>query len=258
VYQLADLVRVPIAMSEDCAELAHEVTLAVLFSRGPVLDFDVVRRLCLEISQQGSGIIAISTYLSPNSVLLMGQNGTLRHFETLVHEMFPKQVYLRRHQHRYPPLHTPIMWLRNIPNRTAVLLQTTPGGFRAPSVPLLSMVTGEASYQEFNSREMMHRWVDHPQRLWDIVYKVLADGIETVIHVGPSPNLVPATFRRLSSNIEAQTNGRGLGKLGRRTLANLVRRPWLTRVLPSSAVLLRAPFVKQIILEDWLLEQPVK
>jgi [acyl-carrier-protein] S-malonyltransferase len=250
VFTMTDLLRVAIAMSEDCAELADEVTLALLLSRGPVLDFDAVRRLCLTISQQGDGVIDISTYLSPNSLLLMGQNGTHKKFEAMIRDKFPHNVTIRVQTYRFPPLHTPIMWQRNIPNRTAVLLQTTPGGMTAPSPPVLSMVTGEASYGEHNSRELIHRWVDHPQRLWEIVYKVLADGIETVVHVGPNPNLLPATFRRLSSNIVTQTKG----SLRLRTFARFVRRPWLTRLLPSSAVLLRAPFVQQIILEDWLLE----
>jgi [acyl-carrier-protein] S-malonyltransferase len=115
------------------------------------------------------------------------------------------------------------------------------------------MVTGEASYSEFNSRDLIHRWVDHPQRLWEIVYKVLAQGIETVVHVGPAPNLLPATFRRLSNNITTQMRE----SLARRTFSRLIRRPWLTRLLPSSAVLLRAPFVRQIILEDWLLDEAI-
>jgi hypothetical protein len=38
----------------------------------------------------------------------------------------------------------------------------------------------------------------------------------------------------------------------------LARRAWLTPILSSRAVLLRAPYVAQIILEDWLLEQEVK
>jgi len=92
-------------------------------------------------------------------------------------------------------------------------------------VPVLSMVTGSASYGEYNSREVMNQWVDHPQRLWDIVYKVLSEDIETVVHVGPAPNLLPATFRRLSNNIAAQMQGNGLGSLGRRTISRLVRRP---------------------------------
>jgi [acyl-carrier-protein] S-malonyltransferase len=253
VYPMADLLRVPLAMADDCAALAKEVTLAILLSRGPVLDLDVVRRLCLEISREGNGVIDVSTYLSPNSLLLMGQNGTLGNFEARVHDVFGERVSIRKHRHRYPPLHTPIMWQRSIPNRTAVLLQTTRGGLRAPSPPILSLVTGELSYDELNSRDLIHRWVDHPQRLWDVVYRVLAEGIETVVHVGPEPNLLPATFQRLSNNIAAQTQGRGLGGLGRRTISRLVRRPWLTRLLPSSAVLFRAPFVRHIILEDWLL-----
>jgi [acyl-carrier-protein] S-malonyltransferase len=256
VFPMADLLRVPLALADDCADLADEVTLGVLFSRGPVLDFDVVRQLCLEISQQGKGIIDISTYLSPNSLLLMGQNNSLGRLEDKVHEAFPRQVYLRKNQHRWPPLHTPITWLRNIPNRAAVLLQTTTGGFQAPRLPILSHVTGEESYGAFNSRELLHRWVDQPQRLWDVVYRLLATGIETVVHVGPSPNLLPATLQRLRNNIEAQMNGHGLGSLGRRTLSRLVRRPWLSRLLPSNTALLRARFVQQVVLEDWLLERP--
>jgi [acyl-carrier-protein] S-malonyltransferase len=257
VYAFRDFLAIPLAMAEDCAALAQDVTLAILFSRGPVLDFDSVHKLCLEISQEGKGVIDVSTYLSPNSVLLMGQNGTMTSLETRVHDLFPKQVHVRRHQHRYPPLHTPIMWQRNIPNRAAVMMQRTPGGMRKPSIPILSMVTGSACYGEFNSRDIMHQWIDHPQKLWDVMYKVLGDGVETVIHVGPEPNLLPATFNRLANNITAQTKGRGLGSLGRRTISRLVRRPWLTRLLPSSSVLFRAPFLKHIILEDWLLEQKV-
>ena len=257
VYEMKDLLRVPLALARDCAELARDVSLCVLFSRGPVLDLDTVRRLCLQLGQRGEGIIDVSTYLSPNSLILMGQNGTLGSFEALMHDVFPQQVYLRRNQHRWPPLHTSIMWQRNIPNRSALLMQTTPGGLRAPAIPILSMVTGEASYQEINSREILHRWVDHPQRLWDVVYKLLSGGIETVVHVGPAPNLVPATFHRLSTNIRGQMNGRGLGGLGRRAVSRFVRRPWLTRLLPSFTALFRAPFVQQIILEDWLLEQKV-
>jgi [acyl-carrier-protein] S-malonyltransferase len=257
VYEMKDLLRVPLALARDCAELAKDVSLWVLFSRVPILDFDTVYRLCLEITLEGQGVIDISTYLSPNSVLLMGQNGTLERFENRMNHAFSQPVLMRRNQHRWPPLHTSIMWQRNIPNRSAALMQTTPGGLRAPAIPVLSMVTGEASYQEINSREILHRWVDHPQRVWDVVYKLLAGGIETVIHVGPAPNLLPATFRRLSSNIRGQMNGRGLGSLGRRAVSRMVRRPWLTRLLPSFTALFRAPFVQQVILEDWLLEQKV-
>ena len=255
VYRMADLLPVALAMADDCAALANDVTLSILISRGPVLDFEVVRRICLQVTQQGHSVVDISTNLSPNSLLLMGQNGTHHEVVKRIRDVFPHAVTLRPQTDRYPPLHTPIMWQRNIPNRTALLLQTTVGGFQAPTPPILSMVTGDFSYDELNSRDMIHRWVDHPQRLWEVVYKVLADGVETVVHVGPSPNLLPATFHRLSTNVLAQTRGSDLGSFGRRTISSLARRPWLTRLLPSSAVLFRAPFVKHIVLEDWLLEE---
>jgi [acyl-carrier-protein] S-malonyltransferase len=100
--------------------------------------------------------------------------------------------------------------------------------------------------------------VDQPQRLWDAIYDTLASGVTTLIHVGPDPNLVPATFRRISENVQQQMTGNSLGSYGLRAAAGLARRPWLSAILPSRAALLRAPTVKHIVLEDWLLEHGQK
>jgi [acyl-carrier-protein] S-malonyltransferase len=254
VFEMKELLRVPLALADDCAELARDVTMGVFFSRGPVLDLEIVKRMCLTISQRGHGTIDVSTYLSPNSILLMGQNNTMSQFEEMMGQFFSGQVYLRRNSYRWPPLHTAITWQKHIPNRSAVLMQSIAGGMQAPSTPVLSLVTGDFSYDEFNSREILHQWVDHPQRLWDGIYQVLSAGVEQVVHVGPAPNLVPATLRRLANNIHGQIDGRSWGSFGRRAVSKMVRRPWLTRLLPSFTVLFRALFVQQIILEDWLLE----
>lgn len=138
------------------------------------------------------------------------------------------------------------------------MAHTLRGGFTKPNPPVFSLVTGKTSYNDHNAREILVQWIDHPQRLWDAVYETLASGIETVIHVGPSPNLIPATFNRLRDNVQAQLTGNSLNKLGLRAMARAVRRPWLTALLPSRTALLRAPAVEHIILENWLLEQPVK
>jgi [acyl-carrier-protein] S-malonyltransferase len=257
VYKMEHLLRAPLTFADDCVALAEDVTMGVLFSRGPELDYTTVERLCLEVSQEGQGVIAISTYLAPNSLLLLGQGRTVDRYKELLHEVLPDETHLRKNPHRWPPLHTPITWLRNIPNRSAVLLQTLPGGLHAPKPPILSCVTGQTSYNDYNSREILHRWVDEPQRLWDVVYKTLAVGVETVIHVGPGPNLVPATFRRLSDNVKAQLASPSWGGFGLRAISRIVRRPWLTSMLSTRAALLRAPFVEQVVLEDWLLEQKV-
>ena len=114
---------------------------------------------------------------------------------------------------------------------------------------VFSLVTGSYGYTAYNARELLVHWVDRPQRLWDAVYETLSAGITTVIHIGPAPNIVPATFQRLSADVVSQTSeSRSL-----RALSAAVRRQWLRRLLPQRAALLRAPFVEQIILEDWLL-----
>jgi [acyl-carrier-protein] S-malonyltransferase len=45
--------------------------------------------------------------------------------------------------------------------------------------------------------------------------------------------------------------------LGLRAASRIVRRrrPWLSNLLSENASLLRAPFVEQVIVEDWLLQQ---
>jgi [acyl-carrier-protein] S-malonyltransferase len=255
VYEMQHLLRVPLTLADDAAALARDVTLGVLFSRGPALDLAAVKRLCLKISHKGKGTVGVSTCLSPNALLLLGQEDTLDRFKSAMRDMLPTQTHLRKNPRRWPPLHTPITWQRAIPNRAAVFLETLPGGFRAPSLTLLSGVTGRASYNDHNSRELLHRWVDHPQRLWGMIYRTLVAGVETVVHVGPAPNLIPATFKRLSEDVRGQLAGRSPASLGMRAVSCMVRRPWLAKLLPSRTALLRAPFIRHVILEDWLLER---
>jgi [acyl-carrier-protein] S-malonyltransferase len=258
VFAMRDALQLPLSVAADFVALAKDVTMGVLFSRGPLLDFEEVKRLCVWINAEGRGAIGISAFLAPITVLLLGQNGTIHRFAEKMHEVFPARVYLRKNNDPWPPLHTPLVWQRNIPNRVGVLMHTLPGGFTKPNPPVFSLVTGKMSYNAFNSREILHQWIDHPQRLWDAVYETLASGIERVIHVGPAPNLIPATFNRLRDNVQAQLTGNSLNSLGLRAMARAVRRPWLTALLPSRTALLRAPTVEHVILEDWLLEQPLK
>lgn len=255
VYPMQELLRVLLVLADDAVSLAEDVHLGVLFSRGKLLDIPAVKRLCLEVSQQSKGVIDTSAFLSPNSLLLLGQGSSLDTFKSRMPEALGDSVVLRKKPHRWPPMHTPITWQRAIPNRAAVLLATAPGGFHEPSLPLLSGVTGKASYNDHNSRELLHHWTDHPQRLWNMVYETLATGVDTVVHVGPAPNIIPATFKRLAEDVRGQLAGYSPGRLGLRAVSHIVRRPWLAQLLPSSTALLRAPFLRQVNLEDLLLEK---
>lgn len=254
VFSMAEVLSVPVAMAEDSAALAANVTMGILFSRGPAIDELDVSRLCRLITTEGNGTIGVSSILTPNTYLLLGQNDTIERFKAKMHEFLPDPAHIKINPERWPPLHTPIVRQKHIPDRAAVMMATMRGGMQPPCPPLLSLVTGERSYDDYHARDILRDWVDHPQRLWDAVYETLSSGISTVIHVGPGPNVIPATFTRLAENVTQQMTGRTIGHMGMRAAAGLARRPWLSTLLPSRAALLRAPLLRHIILEDWLLE----
>ena len=250
IMEAAEAIKIPLTLCEDCVALARDVTLGILFTRSGELPQDEIRRLCLRINGEGKGVVGISSHLSPNSMLLMGQQDTLDRFKQLAVEQLSVKVSLRKNSDVWPPLHTPIVWDKHIPNRAAWRMHTLAIRLVEPKPSVLSLVTGRLSYTELSARSLIHQWVDHPQRLWEAVCEVLSRDIKTIIHIGPEPNLIPATFKRLSENIAAQTQK----SLSMRALSAAARRPWLQGMLPERASLLRAPFVQHVILEDWLLE----
>jgi [acyl-carrier-protein] S-malonyltransferase len=260
VFTLEQLLPIPLGLAKDCAELAGDLTMGVLFTRGPALPMDEVERLCRGISSEGNGLIGPSAFLSPNTALILGQGATIDRLDEEKGTLpIPKshKVLLRRNPNRWPPLHSPLVWQRHIPDRTAMALYRTGGGLKKPSPTLLSCVTGDASYDVENTRELLTDWTDHPQRLWDVIDRTLAMGVDVVVHVGPRPNLIPATFTRLGNNVKAHLGNKYMQMLGRGVASGLGRHSWLSRVLPSRSALLRAPFLTHVILEDWLLDQPL-
>lgn len=257
VFTMEELLPVPLACADDCAELAAETTLGVIFSRGPAIALKEVQDLCTEVSSEGKGMVGVSAYLAPNTLLVMGNGETLGLLEEAIPGRLPERTMLRRKPHKLPPLHTPLVWQKNIPNRAAVALYQIAGGRSAPRPKVVSCVTGSAHYDARNARDTLIRWVDHPQLLWDVISETLVSGVDLVVHAGPAPNLVPATFERLSNNINKQLGNRYLQMIGHEVGSRMNRYAWLARLLPTRAALLRAPHVRHVILEDWLLAQPL-
>ena len=249
-----EVVRVPLAMAPDCAALADNVTMGVLFSREHPIDEGLVDRLCDELSVGGEQI-SVSAVLSPNSLLLLGQGRTIEHFRSRMADAFPSRVHLRLNDARWPPLHTPIVRQKHVPDRSAVMIQSIPIHADRISPPVISLVNGQPVPPDpVAIRGLLRDWVDHRQRLWDVVCGVLHSSVQTVVHVGPAPNVIPATFGRLAENLRQLQAKNNLSGIGARALGQIVDRPWLASRIPTSAALLRAPQIEHVILEDWLIE----
>ncbi len=252
VLTMKDSLSIPLQMSRDAALLAEDVTLAIVFSRSDkLIPRENVNRLCADINREGKGVIGVSAFLAPNSMLMMGQGDTIQRFKDRKDEITEERVSVRLNEGKWPPLHTPIVWQKNITNRSQFLMHTIESGLSPPSIPLLSLATGEFSYDGVNTRKVVGKWIDQPQLLWEAVDTTLLRGEETIIHVGPEPNIIPATFSRLATNVQLQTKDR----MGMKTLSTIARQGWLSAILPKRANLLRAPHIRHVILEDWLLAQ---
>ena len=252
-FTMAELLPVPLGCADDCAELAVDSTLGVIFSRGPAVPLKDVQDLCTAVSSEGHGMVGVSAYLSPNTALIIGQGKTLDRVEKALPSFLPERVNLRRKPQKLPPLHTPLVWQRNIPNRAAVALYKIARDAKPPTPRVVSCVTGTASYDQLNVRDTLIRWIDHPQLLWDVICETLNSEVDLVVHAGPAPNLIPATFERISNNVTKQLGHRYFQMIGRGVGTQIHRHSWLSRILPSKAALLRAPHVQHVILEDWLL-----
>ncbi len=247
---LEDALTIPLALASDIAELAPTCTLAVVFCRKTTLDDKLVHRVCQEINAEVNGLIGISSIISPNSLIVIGENETTTRLNQRLSGLVPDRVYIKKNPHKWPPMHTPLVWRKHIPSRAGLLMSAMKSGFTPPNPPVLSLVTGACSYTDCNVRDLIYEWVDKPQNLWQAVYYTLSRGTESVIHVGAEPNIVPATYSRLAENVDAQVKA----SLGTRTLSTIVHRPWLKSLIPERAYLLRAPSIRQYVLEDWLLD----
>lgn len=252
VYPLDAVMRIPLSLAEDCAALAPSVSMAIVFSRRAALSEPLVHGACEEVTSRGEGAVYVSAVLSPNTLLVLGEGETIDALRGWF-ERTSIPVLVRRHEGLWPPLHTPLVCERHIPDRATLMIRGVPR-LASPRLPIWSVVTGRREYESDSGRGVLRRWVDSPQRLWSVVEGVLASDVRTVLHVGPEPNVVPATFGRLADNVLKQTHDWSLASVGLRTVQRMAGSAWLAPMLPKSGFLLRAPLIEQVVLEDWLLD----
>lgn len=254
LYPLDAVMRVPLELAADCAALADGVTMAIVFSRKAPISEERVLRVCEEVTAEGEAAVAVSAILSPNTLLAIGEGDTISRLKRRLAQDGGPPVMVRTNDGAWPPLHTPLVCERHITDRATQMIRRVPRLAEQPNPPILSMVTGREEYRGGAGRDVLRRWVDSPQRLWDVIETVLASDVRTVLHVGPEPYVIPATFRRLADNVVQQTLAWTLTGVGLRTVQRMAGSNWLAPLLPRSGCLLRAPSIEHVVLEDWLLE----
>lgn len=254
LYPLEAVMRIPLSLAEDCAALASKVTMGVFFSRKTALSEAALQRVCEEVTAEGYGAVAISAILAPNTMLVIGETDTLDRVRKRCDSWDGPPVLMRRNDGLWPPLHTPLVSELHIPDRATLMIRGVPRHTETPRPPIWSLVTGQREYEGDSGRSVLRKWIDSPQLLWDVVHATLASDTRTVLHVGPAPNVIPATFHRLAENVVKQTLQWSLSAVGKRTIQRMAGSAWMAPLLPKSGFLLRAPMIEQIILEDWLLE----
>jgi [acyl-carrier-protein] S-malonyltransferase len=216
-----------------------------------VFPLEEVLRVCLPLAED---IVASTAdvklaILSPTSLLLMGQADTLDRFGACMARELPDGIQLWTNEGRWAPLHTPIIWEKNLCTRFVMSMHTMKGGL----TPAARSLSGNGAVQL--RRHQRPRTAGplgrpattpvgcHPRHS--------ADRNETVVHVGPQPSVIRSTFVRLQHNVENRTRA----GLGLRWLSAFVSRRWFRRLLPKRAALLRVTGLEHVSLEDWLLSQ---
>lgn len=257
-FDTDSVLRIPLAMAEDCAELARDTTMAIVFTRGAALDEDAVHEVCENITCEGEGMIGVSAVLSPNTMLILGQGNSVSRLKQGLRKRLARKINIRLNGSKWPPLHSPLVRAKHVPDRAAMMMSQVPLSEDGPQLPVISLVTGRKAYHDRKTRSLLRDWSDKPQRLWDVVGQVFSRDVNTLVHIGPEPNVIPATFRRLADNVRQSTGAWSLESLGIRAVQKLAQRPWLASLLPQQSNLLRAPKIRHIVLENWLLRHPPK
>ncbi len=163
VYSFEAAIAPILRLADEAASLANDVTLGILFSRGPALGYDKIEQLCLQITNEGNGTIAVSTILSPDTCLLMGQGKTLDRFQERMVGVLPEKSRLRKNRHRGRRFTLPSSGKRTFSDRAAVLMEKVPGGFQRARSAHPVVRHRRDRLQRLQQPRDAHRWVDQPQ-----------------------------------------------------------------------------------------------
>lgn len=142
------------------------------------LDTDTIERVCKDIEGQ----VSIANYNCPGQIVITGEENAVRAAGEKLTEAGAKRVVPLNVS---GPFHSPM--LQYAGDRLAGVLQTV--SINKPEIPYISNVTADYVKDEALVKDLLSRQVASSVRWQQSIEKMIEDGIDTFVEIGPGKTL---------------------------------------------------------------------
>lgn len=142
------------------------------------LDTNTIERVCEDIEGQ----VSIANYNCPGQIVITGEENAVRAAGEKLTEAGAKRVVPLKVS---GPFHSPM--LQYAGDRLAGVLQTVT--INKPAIPYVSNVTADYVTEEALVRDLLSRQVASSVRWQQSVEKMIEDGVDTFVEIGPGKTL---------------------------------------------------------------------
>jgi len=153
------------------------------------LDTDTIERVCKDIEGQ----VSIANYNCPGQIVITGEENAVRAAGEKLTEAGAKRVVPLNVS---GPFHSPM--LQYAGDRLAGVLQTV--SINKPEIPYISNVTADYVKDEALVKDLLSRQVASSVRWQQSIEKMIEDGIDTFVEIGPGKTL-SGFMRKINRNV---------------------------------------------------------
>lgn len=155
-----------------------------------------------EVCSRTEGIVSIANYNCPGQIVITGEEGAVNKAAAVLAEKGARRCVPLKVS---GPFHSALLKEAGAKLRTELDATT----IYAPSIPYLSNVTADYvaedsakdGSQETVIRELLEKQVSSPVRFWQSVERMIADGVDTFVEIGPGKTL-SAFIRKISKDVK--------------------------------------------------------
>ncbi|MBQ8230676.1 MAG: ACP S-malonyltransferase [Lachnospiraceae bacterium] len=162
-----------------------------------------------EVCSQTEGIVSIANYNCPGQIVITGEEGAVNKAAAALAEKGARRCVPLKVS---GPFHSAL--LKEAGAKLRVELDATE--LHAPTIPYLTNVTADyvgsvaAGFEENSAkggsqenviRDLLEQQVSSPVRFWQSVERMIADGVDTFVEIGPGKTL-SAFIRKISRDVK--------------------------------------------------------